>query len=158
MWKPIARFEIIYHLKQPLFYFAALTLFLMALGLMTTDLVLRFGHVPDNVNRNAPFVIVNTFTFMTLLGLFVITAFVASSALRDFEQNTHMLFFSRPVKKFDYLFGRFCGSMVISMMIFIALALGLMAGNFAPWQEADRLGAFSVVPYFYGLGIMVVPN
>ncbi|MFH2002084.1 MAG: ABC transporter permease subunit, partial [Planctomycetota bacterium] len=158
MWKAIARFEFAYHLKQPLFYLAAATLFLMGLGLVTSDLGLTFGKAPTQIDRNAPFVIVNCLTFMSLVGLFVITAYVAGSVLRDFEQNTHMLFFSRPVKKFDFLLGRFAGSMAISFTLFLMLALGLMAGHIAPWQDPERIAPFRLVPYAYGLLVMVLPN
>jgi ABC-type transport system involved in multi-copper enzyme maturation permease subunit len=158
MWKEIAGFEIKYHLKQPLFHLTVLAFFLMAFGLISTDAGLVLSHAPTHIDRNAPFVIINAMTFMTLLGLFVVTAFVASSALRDFEQDTHMLFFTRPVSKFDYLFGRFAGSMAVSLLIFLALGLGQMAGAFAPWQEAGQLGPFRIAPYLYGLGIMVVPD
>jgi ABC-2 type transport system permease protein len=70
---------------------------------------------------------------MSLLGLFVINAFVASSVLRDFQQDTHMFYFSRPVKKFDYLIGRFTGSMLIVMLLMLVVSLGMVAGRFAPW-------------------------
>ncbi|MHC4946087.1 MAG: ABC transporter permease, partial [Planctomycetota bacterium] len=158
MWKEIVGFEIKYHLKQPLFYLSALVFFLMAFGLISTDAGLVMSNSPTSIDRNAPFVIINSLTFMTLLGLFVVTAFMASSALRDFEQETHMLFFTRPVSKFDYLFGRFTGSMVISLLLFLVLGLGLMAGGLAPWQEAGSLGTFRIAPYLYGMGILVLPN
>jgi hypothetical protein len=45
-----------------------------------------------------PIVTVRTLTFMSLVGLFAITAFVSSSALRDFDRDTHMLFFGKPGK------------------------------------------------------------
>ena len=34
-----------------------------------------------------------------MLGLFVVTAFVAGAALRDFEQRSDMLFFTKPVSE-----------------------------------------------------------
>jgi ABC-2 type transport system permease protein len=158
MLKEIFLFEIRYHLRQPLFHLAALALFLAALGLVSSDLGVALTHVPGSVDRNAPFVIVNTMTFMSLVGLFVVTAFVASSALRDFEQGTEAFFFSRPVKQRDYLTGRFAGSMTVSLLLFLALALGIAAGSVAPWQDGARVGPFALSPYIYGLLVMVLPN
>lgn len=158
MWKEIFHFEIKYHLSQPLFYIAALALFLFGLLLVSTNAGVAFSHAPAQVQRNAPIVIVRILTFVSLIGLFVITAFVSSSALRDFERNTHMLFFTKPLRRFDYLLGRFAGSMAVSILVFIVCALGMMAGNFAPWQDPARLGAFSLTPYAFGFSILLLPN
>jgi ABC-type Na+ efflux pump permease subunit len=61
---------------------------------------------------------------MSVIGIFVVTAFVASSILRDFTRETHELFFSRPIRKIDYLMGRFVGSLAISFLVIVGAALG----------------------------------
>lgn len=128
MWKEICRFEIRYHLKQPLFYISATILCLLALMLVSTAASEVFADAPRNAMRDAPIVIVRYLTLFSIIGLFVITAFVASAVLRDFEQGTHMLFFTKPVRKFDYLMGRFTGSMAISLALFLLIAR-LFAGR-----------------------------
>ena len=158
MWSEIFKFEIKYHLKQPLFYCAALVLSMFGLLLISTNAGVVFSDMPGTVNRNAPYVIVHGLTVLSLLGLFVITAFVANSALRDFERGTHMLFFTKPIKKFDYLTGRFAGSMVISFLLSLCTALGMAAGNFMPWQDVERIGPITIVPYVYALLVQVLPN
>jgi ABC-2 type transport system permease protein len=158
MWKEIFCFEVKYHLKQPVFYFAAAVFFTAGLLLMSTNAGIVFTGVPGTLNRNAPIVIVEVLTFLSLLGLFVITAFVASSVLRDFEQDTHMFFFSRPVAKFDYLMGRFAGSMTVVLLLILITALSMVAGRFMPWQDAERVGPVALSPYLYGLLLMALPN
>lgn len=158
MWKEIFYFEIKYHLSQRVFYWAAVVFFLVGLLLMSTGAGIAFSDVPGTLNRNAPVVIARTLTFLSLLGLFVIAAFVSSSVLRDFQQNTHMFYFSRPVTKFDYLIGRFAGSMTVSLLLLLITALSMVAGRFMPWQDAGRVGPFAVGPYAYGLLVMALPN
>ncbi len=158
MWREIFLFEIKYHLKHPLFYVAAFVLSLLGLLLISTDAGLAFSDAPSAVNRNAPYVIVHGLTVLSLLGLFVVTAFVASSALRDFESGTHMLFFTRPIRKFDYLTGRFAGSMAVSSVLALCTALGMAAGSLMPWQEADHLGPIALAPYVFALLVQVLPN
>lgn len=158
MWSEIFVFEIKYHLKQPLFYCAALVLSAFGLLLISTNAGVTFSDVPSVVNRNAPYQIVYSLTVLSLLGLFVVTAFVASSALRDFQRGTHMLFFTKPIKKYDYITGRFAGSMVISLLLTLCTAIGLAAGNFMPWQDVERLGPFTIGPYIHALVIQVLPN
>ena len=158
MWLEICRFEIRYHLRQPLFAFAALVLFLFAFLMLATTVGVAMSSAPDTANQNAPIVIIEMLQAISLLGLFVITAFVASSVHRDFELGTHMLFFSKPVRKFDYLIGRFTGSMAVSVLLFALASLGFVAAHFAPWVDPERLGPLTAGPFLYGFLFLLVPN
>lgn len=158
VWKAIFQFEIRYHVRQPLVYVTGLGLFLLALMFASTGMATDIPGLPGSVNRNAPFVLLRLMAGLTAFGLFVITAFVSSSALRDFRLGSHMLFFSKPVGKLEYLTGRFAGSMVISMALLVMGILGVAAGVHAPWHEADRVGPFDPAVYLYGLFVIVVPN
>jgi len=129
IWFDIFRFEIKYHLRQPLFPLTSIVFFLLAFLMIATNAGVVLSHAPDTINRNAPMVIVEMLVMMSILGLFVVTAFVASSVQRDFELGTQMLFFSRSVRKYDYLIGRFAGSMVTILLFFVLAGLGLVAGN-----------------------------
>jgi len=158
MWKEIFWFEIRFHLRQNVFYLAAAVFFVAGLLLMSTGAGISFSDAPGTLDRNAPIVVVKVLTFLSLLGLFAIAAFVSSAALRDFERDTHMFFFSSPVSKFDYLTGRFAGAMAVSVLLMLVAAAGMVIGNFMPWQDADSVGAFTFGPYAYGLLVMVLPN
>ncbi|HSK77711.1 MAG TPA: hypothetical protein VLQ45_14770, partial [Thermoanaerobaculia bacterium] len=83
MLRAISLFEIRYYLRHPLLYGTTLLLGLMTFGAMTSDSIVLGGSI-GNVHRNAPIVIIQFMTVMTILGMFVVTAFVASSAYRDF--------------------------------------------------------------------------
>src|SRR5690242_183060 len=153
----IARFEIRYYLRHPLFYGTLLLMGLMTFGVMTSDSIQLGGSI-GNVHRNAPLVLIRFMAIMTILGMFVVTAFVASSAYRDFDHNTHPLFFSKPIKKRDYLLGRFLGSLVVAALVFAGPALGLLIGSFMPWLEPERLGPTELAPYVYSFLVFVLPN
>ena len=102
MFRSIVFFEIKYYLKQPLFYGIALFLMFMTFSAVTSDSV-QMGGAIGNINRNAPTVIIQLLNIVSVMGVFIATAYVASSLLRDFTRETHELFFSRPIRKFDYL-------------------------------------------------------
>jgi ABC-type transport system involved in multi-copper enzyme maturation permease subunit len=158
VFSEILWFEIKYHLRERVFFYSALVFFIIGFALMSTDAGVALSDAPNTVNRDAPIVIVRMLTFLSLLGLFVVTAFVASSVLRDFQQGTHMFYFSRPVRKFDYLIGRLSGSMLIVMLLMLVVSLGMIAGRFVPWQDPERVGNFALGPYAYGLLVMALPN
>lgn len=155
-WK-IFRFEIHYQLRQPLLWVTALIFALMTFGAVTSDAVQLGGGI-GNVHRNAPTVILQLLNVTTILGMFVIVAFMASAAIRDFEHDLASLFFSKPIRKFDYLAGRFAGSLTASLGVFVGAALGILLGSVMPWLEPERVGPFQLAPYLYALLVFVLPN
>lgn len=157
MFTAIASFELRYHLKAALFYILLLVFFLITFGAVTTDAV-QLGGAVGNVHRNAPFVIMQFMLVMSIFGILTTTAFVANSVHRDFELGTDALFFSAPLKKWHYLAGRFTGSFIVAVMVFLGVSLAILIGSLMPWIEKERLGAFELWPYVYSLLVMTVPN
>ncbi len=78
----------------------------MVVGAMSTDNVV-IGNVLENTNRNAPYTIQNFYAIMALLTCLTTTAFVNDAASRDFAHKTSQLIFTKPLKKFQFLMGRF---------------------------------------------------
>ena len=157
MLAEILRFELRYQLRQPVFVLAAAFFFLSAFLAVTTDAVVIGGSI-GNVDRNAPFVILQLLLVMSLMGVFVTTAFLASPVLRDRETGTHELFFSTPIRKRDYLVGRFLGALVVAVAVFVPVVLGVLLGSLMPWLEPERVGPFRASPYLQGLAVFVLPN
>ena len=135
----ILLFELRYQIRQPLFWIATLLFFLLTFGAITTDTITVGGAI-GSVNRNAPFVIFQLLAVMTAIGTFLTTAFVSNSVHRDFESQTDALFFSLPLKKRDYLFGRFGGSLLVANLVFLGVVLGIVIGSVMPWLEPERIG------------------
>jgi ABC-type transport system involved in multi-copper enzyme maturation permease subunit len=157
MLSAIAKFELKYHLRAPLFYILTLVFFLLTFGAVTTDGV-QLGGAIGNVHRNSPFVIMQFLLVMTIFGVLTTTAFVANAVHRDFELGTDALFFSSPIKKAQYLGGRFLGSFSVAVLVYIGVVGAIMIGGLMPWIEKERLGPFELWPYVYAMGVMVIPN
>jgi ABC-type transport system involved in multi-copper enzyme maturation permease subunit len=157
MFKEIFLFEIKLRLQRPMAYIFFAVFFAMTLMAASTDSV-QIGGAIGNVNRNAPFVIMQILATMSAIGVFVITAFMATAIVRDFEDNAYAMFFTTPISKYAFLLGRFSGAAVVSFLILVGAALGIMAGNFAPWQDAEQLGPFMLKPYIFSLFVLVLPN
>src|SRR5262249_3948814 len=155
-WK-IFTFELRYQARQPLLWLVTLVFALLAFGVVTSEAV-RVGGGLGNVHRNAPTVILSLLSAATLLGMFVVTAFVASAAIRDFGPGTADLFFAKPIRTFDYLAGRFAGALVAALGVFAGAAFGIVLGSFMPWLEPERLGPFTLAPYAYAFLVIVLPN
>ncbi|MEN8145382.1 MAG: ABC transporter permease subunit [Gemmatimonadota bacterium] len=155
MWKSIFLFEIKYQLRQPLFYLVTLFFSILVFMSGTRDGV---GSAFGRVSLNAPLVTMDLLTRGSIIGLFAVIAFVASAAVRDFDRRTSELFFSKPVSRFDYLTGRFAGSIVISLLMYVIGALTLAISSFMPWLDPELVGPFMVAPYVFTLGVLILPT
>src|SRR5690606_12958475 len=120
------------------------------------------GHGPGGafgrLHLNAPAVILELLAKGIYLGLFLMVALVISAATRDFERRTSELFFSKPVSRFDYLTGRFAGTMAACALAYLIGVVALAASSFMPGLDPERLGPFRLAPYAFGLGVLILPT
>jgi ABC-type transport system involved in multi-copper enzyme maturation permease subunit len=157
MFLRVVAFELRYQIRQPLLWGTAAIFAALSFIATITDAV-AIGGAIGSLNRNAPYVVVRMLGDLSLVGVFIVVAFVATSVLRDFEQRTDELVFSRPVRVRDLLFGRFVGSVIAVCGCFACAAVGLFVGSLMPWLEPQRVGPHDLRPYLYGLVIVAFPN
>jgi uncharacterized BrkB/YihY/UPF0761 family membrane protein len=112
MWE-FFRFDLRYQLRAPLFWIGVLVFGLAAYGAMATDDII-LGQAIGNVHRNAPNVIINMLTTLTIMGMFLAAAFIGNPVLRDHEFKIADLFHTSPMRPHQYLYGRFLAGLVIS--------------------------------------------
>ncbi|MBI5220092.1 MAG: aminopeptidase [Bacteroidia bacterium] len=157
MFWNILKFEINYRRKRPATYIYFGIFFLLAFLAVTTDVV-KIGGSSGQLKENAPTSI--TFMMLVLSSFFVMitSAIMGVPVLRDFEQQTESIMFINPIKKRDYLFGRFFGSFIVLIFVFSGSFLGFVLGEFMPWREADKLMPFSLWNYLQPFLFYVVPN
>ncbi len=150
-------FELRQQLRSPLLWLLAGLFGLMGFGAAASDAV-QVGGAIGNVYRNAPIVVIQFLTIFTLIGLLICGIFVSSALLRDFDAGTADLLFANPIKKSDFLIGRFCAALVACVVVYLVIAAAIFIAQFMPWIEPVRLGAVRLMPYVFGIGVMVIPN
>jgi len=150
-------FDLRFQLRSPLLWITALVVAFLAFAATSTDGI-QIGGSIGNVHRNSPYVIASMFGVFSVLGLFIVTAFVAQPLLRDAEMRTDELFFATPMRKRDYLWGRWAAGVVAAVFVYVCIALGMLIASVMPWLDPERLGPFSLKPYLWSLGVLVVPN
>ena len=124
---------------------------------------LQFFARLDDVYINTPFEIVQELAGMSIIGLFVILPMIATSVLRDFQTNTYSTFFTTPVSKTGYLFGRFTGGFVVAMFCFTGAVFGRIFGNIvfsnlSPTLDTGSVGHLMVSPFVFSWLIFIIPN
>lgn len=143
MFASIFTFELRYWLRQPMVWiFMLVNITMFAWATASDDLTI--GGSFGNILKNAPFVIQNQYGVWTIFALLMTTAFVQNAALRDFTYNSHQLVFSSPIRKIDYLAGRFLGSFCVALIPFLGISIGILLGTFIGQAtgatDADRYG------------------
>ncbi len=163
MFSSIFSFEVRRWLKSPAFYiyFGVLLVISFLLGITaggTFDGVnLSFGG--EKVWVNSPAIVDVLVTYLNkYVTIIIVVAIIGNTVLKDFTDNTYSLIFTTPVSKFNYLFGRYSASLLITLVVLTAPMWGLMLGYAAPWCDADKIGPFTIAPYIATFWQTVIPN
>ena len=139
MFKEIFRFELHYRKARAANYIYFGIIFLLCFLAIASPIV-QIGGAVGQIKANSPYVL----SVMTLIMSFALTmitsAIMGVAILRDFDHNTEAILFSTPMKKFDYLMGRFAGSFLVLVLIYCGIWLGFMGGfaigKILPWEVA----------------------
>jgi len=157
MFWHIAWFEFRFWLRSWMLWIFLLIIGLLIFLAVSTDNV-TVGSSLSNTYRNAPFVIENFYSFIGLLTLLMSTAFVNSAALRDFSYNTHQMIFSTPMRRRDFLLGRFAGATLISAIPMLGVSLGILLAKYMPWVDPERWEAVHWSAHLNGILVFALPN
>src|SRR5215470_4762328 len=139
MLKHILAFEIRYWLKSWMLWIFLLIISAMIFFATATDYV-TIGDALSNTYRNSPYNIQNFYSFMSLFGMIMAVAFVNSAAARDFSYNTYQIVFSAPLKKRDFLLGRFIGATLVSVIPLLGVSIGILPAKYMPWAYPEQWG------------------
>src|SRR5215203_4122005 len=152
----IFRFEFLYQIRRittPLF-FAAL--------LVVTILFVRGNFLADALYAdfyiNAPFVIASVTVFGSLFWFLVAAAVSGEAGARDMATGMHPLTYTAPVRKGDYLAGRFVAAFVLNALSLLAVPAGVLLSVYAPGVDAEVIGPFRPAAYLTAYGFIALPN
>ena len=150
-WYEIYKFEIKY--RPETYIFLA---FLWLFSMVGVDFVFQ-GVDLGTIKRNAPLIIARTMGVITGFFMIVASMIMGVPVLRDFEHNIASLVFVNPIKKRDYLLGRFLGSFTILLFVFSGIFFGMAIGEFMPWHNPDNYLPFNILPYLKSFVFITLP-
>lgn len=108
----------------------------------------------EKILVNSPYSLAFALTSVGFLGTMTIAALMGQSIQQDFEHGCFHFFFSAPISKRSYFFGRFIGAYLTLIVIFSGMALGILIGAHLPGTDPARVGPFSIEaflrPYLFG--------
>ena len=152
----IARFEIRYQLRNPVFWVASFIFFLMGFGITASENV-SIG-TPGGVHQNAANAIAVATAIFSLFYVFVVTAFVANAIIRDDASGFSPIVRATSVTPHQILAGRFIGGLLIAWIGYLALPIGMWAGSIMPWVDPETIGPQIFSYYSWPFLIFALPN
>lgn len=155
-FRTIFRFELAYQARSLLTwgYFVALAVvaFLFVRGNFLADALYAEFYV------NSPFVVAVVTVFCCMFSLLVTSAITGEAAARDVAMGMHPLTYTTPVRKAEYLGGRFLAAFVLNAVILLAVPVGVLLAVYAPGVDAEVIGPFRPAAYLTAYGFLALPN
>ena len=107
---------------------------------------------------NSPFALMLIITYVSFYGVIITAALAGQATYQDIDHNCAAFFYTAPISKFDYLGGRFLGSIVVQLLIFSSVGLGTWVGTHMPWLDRTRFGPENFLGYLQPYFVLVLPN
>jgi ABC-2 type transport system permease protein len=113
---------------------------------------------PGKVLVNGPFMTQLLDFQLSFFGSIVMAAIFGTSILRDFQRDTYQMIFTKPIRKFDYLGGRWAGSLLTTLFIFTGIPIGEILGSLSPWVDRTRVAPISLGMLGYHYAVIIAPQ
>ncbi len=163
MFKEIFLFELRQGFKKPATYifFGIFFLISLLIGLAEAGFF-ETATADSNIVMNSALSVANLLVGLNdnILGLVngvILVALMATAIQKDYEYNIHSLFFTKPISKPAYFFGRFGGAFTLGLFVFTAQVAGYYFGCLAA-SGTPLAGPFRVADFVLPFLIFSVPN
>ena len=158
----VIRFELKYRLRRPATYIYFAIMLILSFLLVSTELVQASGG-SGKVMDNAPAQISILMLLMMWFGLLISSAIMGVPVLRDYEHSASAMIFTTPIKKWQYLGGRYLGSFIVLLVIILAVPVGMAIGfssdNWFGWlDQPHKLIEFNAWHYLHPFITIILPG
>ena len=148
MFWQIFLFELKYRTKRPatwIYFFIFVLIGFLSVATGSTP-------ASEKVMHNAPWVLASGNILFSMVGMLICSAIMGVPLYRDIEHATRNYFFSYPITKGGYFWGRFSGSFFFVLLIGTGFSWGCLAGSVAGpalgWVVPERIGHYGLWNYF----------
>jgi ABC-2 type transport system permease protein len=163
MFSEIFLFDLNQNFKKPQTYvfFGIFLLLTLLLGLAVAG-VFDIATTDTNVIMNSANAVAGVIVGLNdgILGLVnsvILVAVMATAIQKDYEYNTHPLYFTKPISKGGYFFGRFLSALCTAWFVFSGQIIGYWLGTLAGIGK-PIMGAFELMNFVEPFLIFTIPN
>jgi hypothetical protein len=107
---------------------------------------------------NSPWSIAFACIVVGLLGVLVTAALAGDAAIRDVQTGMHPLFYTAPIRRADYLGGRFLGVLAVNAVLLAGIPLGVVLASWMPFRQPGAWGPFLPAAYAQPYLLFILPN
>lgn len=165
MFKELFSFELKQWFKRPgvYIYFFLFFIITFLLGAAATGM---FGgntrdtntYVNSSVSISGLLTSFNSNFLLGFITLIIIVAVMGNAVNKDFQYNTHALFFTKPIRKQHYLLGRFFASFLVTLFCMLGVMFGAMLAFALAPNDNGQIGPFSFMSYAVPFLVFTVVN
>lgn len=163
MFKEIFLFDLKQNFKKPQTYvfFGIFLLLYLAIGLAAAgffDVASSDSNtVMNSANAIAGVIVGLNSGIMGLVNSVILVAIMATAIQKDYEYNTHPLYFTKPITQTSYFFGRFISAFTIALFVFSAQIIGYYLGCLSG-AGTPLMGPFVLMNFLQPFLVFVLPN
>ncbi len=161
MFVTIFKQELKYWFKKPAFYIYLSIFFILAL-LFSGGAAGIFDSLSvstgSSSKANSPIGITGLFNGIAVLIFFFLPSIVGVSTYRDYKSNMHSILYSYPFTKANYLFAKFLSSIVVTIIIILAIGIGMVLGFRMPGTNPDLIVDLNILAYLQTYLVYIIPN
>lgn len=136
-------------------FLALSMLWMAAAGGVFKGVYVVFG---SKILINSPRSVLFTVSYLASVGVIVVAAMMGRSVQQDFEYDMHHFFFSAPIRKYQYMLGRFLGAWAVLAFVFSSIVFGALLGAYIPGVDPERIGPLVPAAYVLPYLITILPN
>lgn len=114
------------------------------------DKLQRFINSPHEINY--------MMQYFNKFFLFLLPAIIGATLYKDYKYQVHSILYSFPIKKSDYLFGKFLSAFTIVVFISLSSGLAIMLAEHLPGLDPKKLGDFNLGGYLQTYLAFTIPN
>lgn len=115
------------------------------------------GATSAKIFVNSPYYMHQLMSILAYVGIIFVAAIAARIINRDYEFGTNQWFYSLPLKKAGFVFGRFMAGLIVILYIFSAAPIGMYLGSVMPFVNPDRFCPNELINYLYPFLTSVLP-
>lgn len=161
MFSSIYTYELKQWLKSPSPYIYFLTFFSITFLAFAGNA--GFFDPPtegDKLERviNSPHEINYMMQYFNKFFLFLLPAIIGATLYKDYKYKVHSILYSFPIKKSDYLPGKFLSAFTIVVLISFSSGLAILLAESLPGLDPKKLGDFNIYGYLQTYLVFTIPN
>ena len=160
MFNYIFTYELKYWFKKPAIYIYAIVFSAIAFIAFVGTAGLFDPPTKQKLVRlsNSPFEINYMMLYFNKFFLFLVPAIIGATIYKDYKDDAHSVLYSYPIKKKDYLLGKFLSSFLLVCIIAICVGLALLVAEHIPGLDKNKIGELNFLGYVQVLFVYTIPN